>query len=60
MGLYVDLRSGPGKDVSEAGDFGELKSMLAENERRRNAIIGKALGSWGSGDGTVMVLISLQ
>jgi hypothetical protein len=34
--------------------------MLAENENRRNAIIGKAVGSSGSGTGTVMVLISLQ
>jgi len=47
-------------DVSQAKDFGELKSMLAENERRRNAIIGKSVGSSSSGTGTVMVLISLQ
>lgn len=47
-------------DVNKAKDFEELKSMLAENERRRNAIIGKAVGSSGKGEGTVMVLISLQ
>lgn len=47
-------------DVNEATDFDELKSMLAENERRRNAIIGKAVSSSSTGDGTVMVLISLQ
>ncbi|MEN8201526.1 MAG: hypothetical protein ABFS28_02955 [Bacteroidota bacterium] len=47
------------KDVNEAKDFAELKSLLAENERRRNAIIGKAVSSSSSGDGTVMVLISL-
>ena len=47
-------------DVNEAKDFEELKSMLAENQRRRNAIIGKAVSSSGNGEGTVMVLISLQ
>ncbi|MEN8228332.1 MAG: hypothetical protein ABFS38_09285 [Bacteroidota bacterium] len=47
-------------DLNEAKDFEELKSMLAENERRRNAIIGKAVGSSSKGEGTVMVLISLQ
>jgi len=47
-------------DVSTAKDFEELKSMLAENERRRNAVIGKAVGSHSSGTGKVMVLISLQ
>jgi hypothetical protein len=47
-------------DVNDASDFEELKSMLAENERRRNAIIGKAVSSSASGTGTVVVLISLQ
>jgi len=47
-------------DVNDAKDFDELKSILAENEQRRNAIIGKAVGSSSSGTGTVMVLISLQ
>ena len=47
-------------DMEKAKDFEELKSMLAENERRRHAVIGKALGSSGSGSGKVMVLISLQ
>jgi hypothetical protein len=48
-------------DVTEAKDFEEMKSILAENERRRNAIIGKAVESFsGSGTGRIMVLISLQ
>ncbi len=47
-------------DVNEARDFDELKRILAENERRRNAIIGKAVGSSSGEGGTVMVLISLQ
>ncbi|MEZ5071467.1 MAG: hypothetical protein R2751_10980 [Bacteroidales bacterium] len=47
-------------DLNEAGTFEELKSMMAENERRRNAVIGKAVSSSSEGDGTVMVLISLQ
>ncbi len=47
-------------DVNEADDFEELKQMLAENERRRNAVIGKALSSSSSGEGTVVLLISLQ
>jgi len=47
-------------DVNDAKDFQELKSILAENERRRNATIGKAVSSSSSGEGTVMVLISVQ
>jgi hypothetical protein len=47
-------------DVNAASDFDELKRILAENERRRNAIIGKAVGSSAGNSGTVMVLISLQ
>jgi len=47
-------------DVNKAKDFEELKSMLAENELRRNAVIGKAVSSSREGRGTVMVLISLQ
>ncbi len=47
-------------DVNQATDFESLRSIVAENERRRNAVIGKALGSHTSGTGTVMVLISLQ
>jgi hypothetical protein len=48
-------------DVSKAKDFDEMKSILAENESRRNAIIGKAVESFsGSGTGKIMVLISLQ
>ena len=47
-------------DVNKAKDFEELKSILAENERRRNAVIGKAVESHTSGTGKIMVLISLQ
>lgn len=48
------------RDVNAARDFAELKSMLAENERRRHAILGKAVSSSSSGNGKVMVLIALQ
>lgn len=47
-------------DVTQAKDFEELKKMMAENERRRNAIIGKALESHISGTGKIIVLVSLQ
>ncbi|MCU0472913.1 MAG: hypothetical protein MUC93_06050, partial [Bacteroidales bacterium] len=48
-------------DVSKAKDFEEMKSILAENERRRNAILGKAVESFsGSGTGKIIVLMSLQ
>jgi hypothetical protein len=47
-------------DVTKAKDFEELKTILAENERRRNAIIGKAVESHTGGTGKIMVLISLQ
>jgi hypothetical protein len=48
-------------DVTKAKDFEEMKTILAENERRRNAVIGKAIESFsGSGTGNIMVFISLQ
>lgn len=47
-------------DVNEAQDFDELKQMLAENETRRNAVIGKALEAHNGGTGEIVVLISLQ
>ena len=47
-------------DVSSARDFDELKTILAENEHRRNAVIGKAVSSSDPDTGTVLVLISLQ
>ncbi|MBN1132448.1 MAG: hypothetical protein JXR52_13240 [Bacteroidales bacterium] len=47
-------------DVSKAKDFEELKSMLAENEKRRNAVIGKAVEAFDGGTGKIMVLIALQ
>ncbi len=40
-------------DVNNASDFNELKSILAENERRRNAVIGKALEALNSGTGKI-------
>jgi hypothetical protein len=47
-------------DVNQAQDFNELKSMLAENETRRHAVIGKALEAHNGGTGKIMVLIALQ
>jgi hypothetical protein len=47
-------------DVAQAQDFEELKSILAENEKRRNAILGKALEPHESGDGKIIALLSLQ
>jgi len=47
-------------DVNQAKDFEELKSILAENERRHHSILGKALGSYESGDGEIIALLSLQ
>ncbi len=48
-------------DVAKAKDFNDLKSILSENETRRNAVLGKAVeGFSGTGTGTIMVLISLQ
>ncbi len=47
-------------DVNEAQDFEELKMMLAENETRRHAVIGKALEAHNGGTGKIMVLIALQ
>ncbi|UCG47969.1 MAG: hypothetical protein JSU94_21125, partial [Phycisphaerales bacterium] len=47
-------------DVSQAEDFEQLKSMLAENERRRNAVVAKALENLDSGEGKVMALVNLQ
>ena len=47
-------------DVNEAEDFHELKSILVENEQRRNAILGKALGQHESGDDKIIALINLQ
>jgi hypothetical protein len=67
-GDYLTTSSTPGTamkwsllDVNAAKDFDELKKILSENEKRRNAIIGKALeGFQESGYGKIMVLISLQ
>ena len=67
-GDYLTTSSTPGcamkwslLDVNEAKDFDDLKRILAENEKRRGAIIGKAVESFsGAGTGKIMVLISLQ
>ncbi|HOM40166.1 MAG TPA: hypothetical protein PK064_04585 [Bacteroidales bacterium] len=67
-GDYLTSSSTPGYamkwtllDVNEAKDFEDLKRILAENEKRRGAIIGKALENFsGTGTGKIMVLISLQ
>jgi hypothetical protein len=67
-GDYLTSSSTPGVamkwsllDVNEAKDFNDLKRILSENEKRRNAIIGKALeGFSGTGTGKVVLLISLQ
>lgn len=67
-GDYLTSSSTPGcamkwslLDVNEAKDFEDLKRILAENEKRRGAILGKAVeGFSGTGTGKIMVLISLQ
>jgi hypothetical protein len=67
-GDYLTSSSTPGfamkwtlLDVNSAVDFADLKRILAENERRRGAIFGKAVESFsGSGTAKIMVLISLQ
>ncbi|HPC98726.1 MAG TPA: hypothetical protein PL040_07105 [Bacteroidales bacterium] len=67
-GDYLTSSSTPGcamkwslLDVNDAKDFEDLKRILAENERRRGAILGKAVeGFSGTGTGKIMVLISLQ
>ncbi len=67
-GDYLTSSSTPGAamkwtllDVNEAKDFNDLKMILAENEKRRNAIIGKAVESFtGTGTGKIIVLVSLQ
>lgn len=67
-GDYLTTSSIPGTamkwtllDVNAAKDFDDLKKILAENEKRRGAIIGKAVESFsGSGTSKIMVLISLQ
>jgi hypothetical protein len=67
-GDYLTTSSNPGTamkwtllDVNAAKDFDDLKRILSENEKRRNAIIGKAVESFsGNGTGKIVVLISLQ
>jgi len=67
-GDYLTSSSTPGVamkwtllEVNSAKDFDDLKKILSENEKRRNAIIGKAVDSFsGPGTGKVVMLISLQ
>jgi hypothetical protein len=47
-------------DVNEAQTFEELKSIISENEQRRNAVIGKALEPFDGEEGKIMVLVTLQ
>ncbi len=45
-------------DVTEAENFEQLKTMLAENQRRNHAIVGKALEPLPSGEGKIMILVN--
>jgi hypothetical protein len=45
-------------DVTQAQDFEELKQILSENQRRQNAIVGRALESLNGGEGKIMALIN--
>jgi Head domain of trimeric autotransporter adhesin len=48
-------------DVNGAKDFDDLKRILSENEKRRGAVIGKAVeGFSDTGTGKIMILISMQ
>lgn len=67
-GDYLTTSSKPGfamkwtlLDVNAAKDFEDMKKILAENERRRGTIIGKAVESFsGTGTGKIKILVSLQ
>ncbi len=48
------------RDTDEASDFDGLKSILKENEERRNSIFGKALESCDQEECKIMTLLSLQ
>jgi len=67
VGDFLTTSSTPGHamkfsllDVGTARSFEELRSMLRENERRRNTIVGKALEPWPQGAGELLALITLQ
>ncbi|MDZ7738472.1 MAG: hypothetical protein U5K32_05280 [Bacteroidales bacterium] len=47
-------------DPSDAADFDELKEIMAENEKRRNSILGKAMETHEYGSGKIMIIIALQ
>ncbi|MCK5493530.1 MAG: hypothetical protein KAJ14_10510 [Candidatus Omnitrophica bacterium] len=47
-------------DVNKANNFQEMKKILSENQKRKNAILGKALEPLNESEGVVMVLVTLQ
>ena len=47
-------------DQETAETFDELKTLLKENEQRRNSILGKALEPLEEENGKIMALITLQ
>jgi len=47
-------------DPEDANDFDELKSILKENEQRRNSVLGKALEPCNNETCKIMALITLQ
>lgn len=47
-------------DVNEAENLEELKSILAEDERSRNAVLGKTVEPLEAGEGKIIVLVILQ
>jgi hypothetical protein len=44
----------------DANDFEELKTILKENERRRNSVLGKSLENFDGEQENIMALITLQ
>ncbi|MBN2482959.1 MAG: hypothetical protein JXD21_01995 [Candidatus Omnitrophica bacterium] len=44
-------------DYTNAVDFEQLKSMIAENEKRRSAVVGRALEPLPEGEGKITVLL---
>jgi len=47
-------------DIKQAKSFDEVKKICAENLRRRNSILGKALEELKEGEGKIEVLITLR
>jgi hypothetical protein len=48
------------RDPVDASDFDELKSILKENEERRNSVLGKTLEPCDQAECKIMTLLSLQ